>query len=156
MNAVVIYRAQNTVVTLYRDVKNAIMVCKEISFLNDSDVHARRAWNEVQILSKMPHHDGIVQLRYWEMGINCARIHTVYCGSSLMDVLNNNFEVIDARKTMVQIVNGLLHIHSHGVAHRDVKLDNIVYMNGTVKLIDFGLAYQYDTDHISDVCHTGL
>lgn len=40
-----------------------------------------------------------------------------------------------------QIVDGVDYLHSMGLAHRDLKLDNCVLMpNNTVKLIDFGTA----------------
>lgn len=45
-----------------------------------------------------------------------------------------------------QIVDGVDYLHSLGLAHRDLKLDNCVLMpNNTVKLIDFGTAvvFQY-------------
>ena len=45
-----------------------------------------------------------------------------------------------------QIVSGVDYLHSMGLAHRDLKLDNCVVMaNKTVKLIDFGTAivFQY-------------
>jgi len=39
-----------------------------------------------------------------------------------------------------QLMDALTHIHARGVAHRDIKLDNIMIdAQGKVKLIDFGL-----------------
>lgn len=43
-----------------------------------------------------------------------------------------------------QITLGVQHLHSAGVAHRDLKLDNcVVDSNGVLKLIDFGSAVQF-------------
>lgn len=43
-----------------------------------------------------------------------------------------------------QIISGVHHLHSSGVAHRDLKLDNcVVDANGVLKLIDFGSAVQF-------------
>lgn len=50
-----------------------------------------------------------------------------------------------------QIVAGVDYLHSMGLAHRDLKLDNCVLMpNNTVKLIDFGTAvvFQYPQQKI--------
>lgn len=46
-----------------------------------------------------------------------------------------------------QIVNGVAHLHEAGIAHRDLKLDNcVVNLDGVLKLIDFGSAFQYRKD----------
>lgn len=40
-----------------------------------------------------------------------------------------------------QIISAFDYIHSHGISHRDVKLDNILLEpSGVVKIIDFGFA----------------
>lgn len=46
-----------------------------------------------------------------------------------------------ARKIFKQIIDGLSYIHSKGVAHRDIKLDNILLDGkGNVKIADFGVS----------------
>jgi serine/threonine protein kinase len=53
----------------------------------------------------------------------------------------------DARIWFNQLVAALQYMHSRGIAHRDVKLDNIFLKNGIVKLGDFSLAcYAKDFD----------
>ncbi|ODV58253.1 putative serine/threonine protein kinase HRK1, partial [Ascoidea rubescens DSM 1968] len=43
-----------------------------------------------------------------------------------------------------QIVNGVKYLHSNGLAHRDLKLDNcVVTFDGIVKIIDFGSAFVF-------------
>jgi calcium/calmodulin-dependent protein kinase kinase 2 len=39
---------------------------------------------------------------------------------------------------------GLLYLHGRGIAHRDVKPDNLLmYENGTLRIADFGCAVQF-------------
>lgn len=50
-----------------------------------------------------------------------------------------------------QLVNGLAHIHSTGIAHLDMSLENaLIDDNGMVKICDFGLARKC-TDHCSRI-----
>ena len=50
-----------------------------------------------------------------------------------------------------QISSALIHAHSRGVIHRDIKPDNIlVSANGAVKITDFGLALNLESSFILD------
>ena len=48
----------------------------------------------------------------------------------------------ESRKIVKQLVNVLIKLEKKGIAHRDVKLENILYDldKDNIKLIDFGLA----------------
>jgi len=51
------------------------------------------------------------------------------------------FEEEELKKIFKNIANGLLFLHGISIAHRDIKLDNIVISDdlNVVKFIDFGL-----------------
>lgn len=56
-------------------------------------------------------------------------------------------ELMDALRIVRQAANGLRAAHSHGLVHRDIKPQNLFLLeDGTVKVVDFGLAARFD-DH---------
>ncbi|PFH57240.1 hypothetical protein XA68_15327 [Ophiocordyceps unilateralis] len=59
----------------------------------------------------------------------------------------------EIRCCFLQILNGVTYLHSVGLAHRDLKLDNVVVSeHGIMKIIDFGSAhvfkYPFETDTV--------
>jgi len=61
---------------------------------------------------------------------------------------------LDSRSIITQILNALQHIHSHKIAHRDVKLENVLIDNqGRVYVVDLGLcAFIEDNKLCRDWC----
>lgn len=44
-----------------------------------------------------------------------------------------------AKGWLIQMISGLRYMHIHNIAHRDLKLENILlFEDNTVKLADFG------------------
>ena len=41
-----------------------------------------------------------------------------------------------------ELLDGLSFLHKHGLVHRDIKPDNIIFVNGKAKLSDPGLGIQ--------------
>ncbi|KAM9955377.1 hypothetical protein ACTFIR_011815 [Dictyostelium discoideum] len=66
-------------------------------------------------------------------------LHGGDCGS-LLDSLKT-LDEHEAKNIIAQIVNGLEFIHSCGIIHRDLKLDNLIFdKNGIIKIVDFGFS----------------
>lgn len=59
----------------------------------------------------------------------------------------------EARPLFKQLVETVLYCHSKKIAHRDIKLENIMYdrKKGRVKLIDFGLSERIENGKLCDL-----
>ena len=72
-------------------------------------------------------------------------------GIPLIDILKNEEDgfLIEnrAKKLIIQIIKGIIYLHSRNICHRDIKLENILVMkNDSIKIIDFGFAIKCNKD----------
>jgi serine/threonine protein kinase len=66
-------------------------------------------------------------------------IYEPFCGIDLYDYIYVSSNVDSERllEYYRQILNGVSYMHDHGLAHLDLKLENVVMNNDCIKLIDF-------------------
>lgn len=110
-------------------------------FLSHQEV-VQRFINEAEIIS-LADHPNIVKLYsqgQWENGLFIAM--EFIQGASLRQFIQHNpLSLKRALEIILEISYALCHLHTHGVIHRDLKLENILMTeNGQVKVIDFGIA----------------
>eukprot|EP00929_Paragymnodinium_shiwhaense_P113401 TRINITY_DN81692_c0_g1_i1.p1 TRINITY_DN81692_c0_g1~~TRINITY_DN81692_c0_g1_i1.p1 ORF type:complete len:743 (-),score=165.22 TRINITY_DN81692_c0_g1_i1:106-2334(-) len=109
---------------------------------------------EVDILKKLPPHPSIVQMiDAFEEGEWCLLVLELVGGGDLFTVLTTRDppRLLDREASHVlrQLADGLAFLHSQGVIHRDLKLENVLVASErrekplvlyTVKITDFGLS----------------
>jgi hypothetical protein len=83
-------------------------------------------------------------LRAYAYGREGGHVYIAYeyaPGRTFRDVLRSK-ELGDAAavEACAQLLEGIAHAHQRGVVHRDVKPANVLVADGSVKLLDFGLA----------------
>ena len=136
----VVYRARDT--RLGRDV--AVKVLPDI-FTQDSE-HLARFDREARLLAALnhPHIAAIYGVENTD-GINALILELVE-GPTLAERLTASLTIAETLPIARQIAEALEAAHEQGIVHRDLKPANIkVRADGTVKVLDFGLA-RFSTD----------
>ena len=121
--------------------------------------------NEIQMMVDMGSHPNVQDLVDFVVEDDKAYIVSSLCqGGDLAQALQMRGCLCeeDARNVTIGIVKGLAHLHSRGVAHRDVKLENVLLCDSKhdlsrVKIIDMGFAKQLasqDTAPYAEALHT--
>lgn len=97
---------------------------------------------EVKALERVSNHPHIIQFLGSDELDGSVRIAMEYApGSSLEKV---RLSETKAKIVMLQLLSALQHCHLHGVAHLDVKPENIIWNGKQIKLIDFGVSRFFD------------
>lgn len=120
-------------------------------------------WKEDSLLSKL-HHENIIcpinfgkyvksplnpETEALEDPQNAFIITEFMAWGDLLDVINTNgsFTEDAAKDYFKQILSAVKYLHSEGIIHRDIKLQNVILNNDNkVQLIDFGFASDMNSD----------
>lgn len=111
------------------------------------DAECKRALcREVSVLSKLSHIN-VVEFSTAFEDPEHVYIATELCAhGDLHEYLRRKKSGLperEALKYLRQVLSALDYLHTHGIAHRDVKLENVIFGDDghTLKLIDFGLCF---------------
>jgi len=132
--------------------KVAIKVLDKM-ILNQTPEDYELVKKEISIL-KLVRHKYIVQL--YEILQTSQHIFIImeYCeGKEILDYIltKNHLSELESLKYFQQLINCLFYLHSQNIAHRDIKIDNMLLdSNKDLKLIDFGLSTKYTDDDLLD------
>ncbi|ORX90786.1 kinase-like protein [Basidiobolus meristosporus CBS 931.73] len=95
--------------------------------------------NEIYIAASLDHENIVRTVDVLEEN---GKIYEVmeYCPRDLFSVFEtSNPTESEVNKYFVELVHGIAHLHSRGIAHRDLKLENVcIGEDGHLKIIDFG------------------
>ncbi|MBA3237727.1 MAG: protein kinase [Parachlamydiaceae bacterium] len=101
-----------------------------------------RFLREAEILSYVDHPNIVKMYSHgtWEGGFYIV-MEFILGGSLRQCILNNPLSLRRALEMILDIAYGVCHLHTQGIIHRDLKLENILVTDeGVIKIIDFGIA----------------
>ena len=116
--------------------------------------------NEIYILNQLQH-PNIVEI--FEVHEDLNKVYLVMeleRGGELFDriIENGSYSEKDAAEIVKQILSAVAYMHSKGVVHRDLKVENILYhtkgSDSKIMISDFGLSAMQDTDNMRSACGT--
>ena len=105
-----------------------------------------RFLSEARILAKFAAEPGIVGVRDFFEANNTAYIIMDYLdGITLKDHLEQNgvMSLVQILELLQPVMKSLERIHEKGLIHRDISPDNLMLVDGDLKLLDFGAARDF-------------
>uniref|UniRef100_A0A0N4ZZF9 Protein kinase domain-containing protein n=1 Tax=Parastrongyloides trichosuri TaxID=131310 RepID=A0A0N4ZZF9_PARTI len=153
-----VYKAKHLLTSVNVAIKHVDltkMASDEMKYVNDERPFPEKYEKEIKmfkseksILQRVNHKHIVKLLQIIEDNtLHSFSFITELCdGLDLFDEIlkNGSFNYNDTRHIFSQFISGLHYLHTHNIAHLDLKPENvIVSIDGTVKIIDFGMALQF-------------
>ena len=111
---------------------------------------------EIAILKKLNHYNTIKLFNIIQNDEYIFLIQEYISGKELLYFIENtdNLSEKEICRLYQQIISGIEYMHEMGIAHRNLKLENILLnYKKDIKIIDFGLSNKYDRD-IDELLHS--
>ncbi len=118
-----------------------------------------RFQREIDIASKLSHPHILAIQDFGGIGGTLYFVMPLVTGETLAARMQREgmMPLEDAVRITCQVARALDHAHRHGIVHRDVKPENILFENGEAMLADFGIARAIsDSDANQRLTKTGL
>merc|ERR1712176_1499059 len=91
---------------------------------------------------------------FYRIELKLIQAHELHKQMRQKKIMHNQesalFSERDAAEIIFQVASGLHELHKHGIIHRDMKPENLLYetesKDSKIKITDFGLSYKQGTD----------
>ena len=117
-----------------------------------------KIYHEINLMKNLRHNSIVKILETLETENYILIIMENISGGDLLSFVKKRTKLNEktARIIYKQLINSIKFIHSKGIIHRDIKLDNILIdLNNTIKLCDFGVGKNYKkNEKLIDQCGT--
>ena len=130
------------------------------SNLITNNTQKERFVGEAKLLSQL-NHPSVVTL--YDYIVDANGFHLImefvegYPLDDLINKISGPIQELRAIEIMMQVLEGIKHIHNRNIVHRDIKPSNIIIdKNDDVKLLDFGIAKGHGGDSYKTVIGEGV
>jgi serine/threonine protein kinase len=111
--------------------------------------------NIFHLLRKNPQHPNLIQSFPIEFPLGPAVL--LELGQETLEdkIKSNTLTFEQTMEIILQILSAVEFLHSIRISHHDLKPDNVLFVDGVIKLFDFGLSYLLETDKSFKTHHGG-
>lgn len=106
--------------------------------------------NSEYMIAKSLHHPNIVEsVRLCTHGGRWNHVMEFCSQGEIYTLVQKNYLTLEDNLCLFkQLLRGVAHLHSNGIAHRDIKLENLLMNNeGHLKITDFGVSEVFCGEH---------
>ncbi|KAI7836176.1 hypothetical protein COHA_009943 [Chlorella ohadii] len=128
---------------------------------NENESSRADIFKEIDILIALKHENIVFMKEYFEENNKVYLLMEMLEGGELLDAVleKGHYSEADARSCFLQIMRAIQYLHSRGIVHRDLKLENLLLVRkkdiGHIKIADFGLARRYmGASAMTTICGT--
>lgn len=111
----------------------------------------RKMMQEIDILKSIKHTSHIKLMETFQTSKHYLIVMELCPGGDLLNYVRKRRKLTEknAKYLFKQIMQGIAYMHTIGIVHRDIKLDNILLDGqGNVKIGDFGVSRRVDQDEL--------
>lgn len=104
---------------------------------------------EIELLKELDHPNIMKLYEFFEDTGYYYLVGEVYTGGELFDKIarQKRLDIVDAARTIKQVLSGINYMHHNSIVHRDLKPENLLLENNRpdalIKIIDFGLSTHF-------------